>query len=155
MHPTSRIHNPTHLPRLQRERRLLKFFLHIARAEETPTRTVSASIQNLETTPPFPQHHPPTLLFAPSRYHNLFPHPSNLQQPPTNKSKKKKKRNLQIPLLPRTTTITLPDSQLPQPLPPPNPLLKPHQHPHRLLFTPRNPLLLPTTRPSAPRMLDQ
>lgn len=40
MHPASRIHNPTHLPWLQRECGVLEFLLHVAGFEEAPINSV-------------------------------------------------------------------------------------------------------------------
>lgn len=57
MDSTRRLDNPAHLPRLERECRLLKLLLHLSSAEEAPTRTKSAPCRlsdgwmNIQITP--------------------------------------------------------------------------------------------------------
>ena len=127
MHPTSRIHNPTNLPRLQRERRMLKFLLHVPSFEESPNIRLSLAMNLLQPS----QQQPFCCCYE-------------------------EKNNLQIALLPRARTITLTRRQSPQTnLPTANLLLIPPQNLHRLLFTPPNLRLFPTTRPPAVAVFNQ
>ena len=72
------------------------------------------------------------------------------------KQEGEKKENPQIPILLRTTTITLRTRQFPQPhLPTPNHLPMPLQNLHRLFLRPRDLFLLPATRPSTVPVLHQ
>ena len=77
-------------------------------------------------------------------------------QPPSHKNLHKAERNLQISLLPRTTTITLTRSQVSQPnLSTLNPFLVAPQDLQSLILGPPNLGLLPAARPPAIAVLDE
>lgn len=72
------------------------------------------------------------------------------------KRRRKKRKTLQIALLPRTAAIALTRRQIPQTdLPALDPPLVALQHPHRLLLRPPDLGLLPAARPPAVFVLDE